>query len=97
MKSYDFKFFIYVVFCRACHLLCLLFTVEHGITTNMRVIEKSLSSSLSGITFEELLGKPEVRLKKDQNTHVFDIYVLVQPSTRESLRMKITHNFEWSS
>lgn len=73
--------------------------VVHGGTWNYNKYEGGIKDFIpipqSGITFEELLGKIEVRLKKDRNTYVFDIDALIQPSVGDTFRMKITDNFEW--
>lgn len=49
-----------------------------------------------GISYNDLLSKLEVRLKKDKNTHTFDIDAMVNSASGESMRMKVTDEFEWS-
>lgn len=74
--------------------------VVHGGSWNDNIYEGGRRDFIpipsNGISFEELLSKVEVRLKKDGTTNVFDIDALIQLQSGDMSRMKISDNFEWS-
>ncbi|KAL6531490.1 hypothetical protein OROMI_027853 [Orobanche minor] len=51
----------------------------------------------TGMTFEQFSSKLEVRLKKDNSMYAFDLDALVQSPVGETMRMKITNDFELCS
>ncbi|KAL6557645.1 hypothetical protein OROMI_017995 [Orobanche minor] len=75
--------------------------VAHGGEWNENIYEGGRKEYIpippTRITFDQFLSKLEVRLKKDRSMYVFDVDALVMSPEGETMRMKITDEFEWCS
>ncbi|KAL6502308.1 hypothetical protein OROHE_024586 [Orobanche hederae] len=75
--------------------------VAHGEEWNENIYEGGRKEYIpippSRITYDQFLSKLEVRLKIDKSMYIFDVDALVMPPEGETMRMKITDEFEWYS
>lgn len=75
--------------------------VLHGGSWNNNVYEGGTKDYIPlpdiGISYNTLLSKIHIRMKKDMSTHTFDIDAIVKGHEGQSFRMKVTDDFEWKT